>query len=111
METGGDFVTIGMAGIGTPGRRPERAEEKRIKSMKLLIRIIEQADKRYRAWCPALPGCVVYAQSRDQAIPMILEAVEGYLANLDMPVPAEMSKAIIVEPDPHEVGRLNAVAG
>ncbi|MFB3893921.1 MAG: type II toxin-antitoxin system HicB family antitoxin [Phycisphaerae bacterium] len=56
--------------------------------MKLVVRIAQQRSGRYRAWCPALPGCEVTADTREEAGRRIDLAVRSYLASLNVAMPA-----------------------
>lgn len=43
--------------------------------------IVEQAeDGTFGAWSPELPGCVATAQSYDECVALMTEAVAGHLA-------------------------------
>jgi len=65
--------------------------------VKILIETARQANGVYRAWCPALPGCAVYAETREQAQSRIRDAVVGYLASMDVPLPREPGTNLVVE--------------
>ena len=67
--------------------------------MTLSIRIRQEVNKTFRASCPALPGCVVYAQSKDEAQARVRLAISGYLASLDVALPRELGLFVA------EVGR------
>ncbi|KKM20824.1 hypothetical protein LCGC14_1641550 [marine sediment metagenome] len=54
--------------------------------MKLAIKLSQQENGTFRAWCPALPGCVVCEQTREDARSHIRRAIQGYLASLDVPL-------------------------
>lgn len=43
------------------------------------IRLIPEDDGRWTAEVPALPGCVTWGDTREQAIERIKEAIELYL--------------------------------
>ena len=58
--------------------------------MKIVILIRARADGRYVARCPALPGCVVMAETRGAAERKMREAVMGYLASMDAVVPSHV---------------------
>ena len=60
--------------------------------MKLTIRIARCGGGFYRAWCPALPGCEVYGQSRKEIKSRIDAAVKGYLARMDVAIPRELGR-------------------
>ena len=60
--------------------------------MQLAIKVTGSVDQGFRAWCPALPGCHVCAQSKDQAWERIQEAVQGYLSSLDVALPRELGR-------------------
>jgi len=62
--------------------------------MMLAIRITQQPNSTYRAWCPALPGCFVCGQTRKEAHSRIDLAVQGYLANLSGCLSQELSRAM-----------------
>ncbi len=63
--------------------------------MKLTVKLARVDGNRFRAWCPALPGCAVYAQSQREAKIKISQAIDGYLASLDTVLPAELAKKAI----------------
>jgi len=65
--------------------------------MKLLIQMAQQANGSYRACCPALPGCVVYGQSRAEAQSNIDQAVKGYLASLDVALPRRLDRESVID--------------
>lgn len=65
--------------------------------MKLLIRISRQTDRIYRVCCPALPGCIVYGQSKAEAMSRINDAVVGYLGSLDIALLREVNKRLVIE--------------
>lgn len=58
--------------------------------MKVAIRIDVKTTGVYRASCPALPGCVAFGRSHEEARQKIDQAVRGYLASLDVPVPMRL---------------------
>jgi len=60
--------------------------------MKLAIRITRGIDGSYRAFCPALPGCVVWGTSLKEAKEKIDSAVSGYVASLDSTLPRELAR-------------------
>ena len=65
--------------------------------MKLVIKMTGLGANSYRAWCPALPGCSVFGQSKEEAQDKIRHAVEGYLASLDVALPRELSRKFRTE--------------
>lgn len=65
--------------------------------MKLAIKITGQPGIAFKAWCPALPGCVVFASSRDEAQARMRTAMEGYLASLDVALPRELGRMLQTE--------------
>lgn len=62
--------------------------------MRMTVQITRGSDGFYRARCPALPGCSVVALTRDEAHAEIAEAVEGYLASLDVALPRELVRSL-----------------
>jgi len=60
--------------------------------MKIVIQIKRGVNGFYKAVCPALPGCAVIADSRDDAERKIAKAIEGYLASLDVALPRELDR-------------------
>ena len=54
----------------------------------------------YIVSCPALPGCVSQGETREEALAMIKDAIEGYIASLKKhgePVPSGVGEAVQVE--------------
>ena len=45
----------------------------------------------FRAWCPALPGCFVVGQSRQEIQQRMATAIDGYLASLAVALPRELA--------------------
>jgi|GEM_PF-1212412 len=62
--------------------------------MQLVVKIAPHEGFGYRAWCPALPGCYVFAQTHEEAKARIHEAVAGYLASLDVSLPRELDRKL-----------------
>jgi predicted RNase H-like HicB family nuclease len=58
--------------------------------MKLAAKISKLPSGDYQAWCPALPGCRVVGQSPEDVSAKIERDVKGYLASLDVALPAEV---------------------
>ena len=44
--------------------------------------IIEKGDQNYSAYVPDLPGCVAAAESIDEALKLIREAIEFHIEGL-----------------------------
>ena len=63
--------------------------------MKVQVKISHVQERGYRAWCPALPGCKVWGQSRDEALEKIRLAVRGYLASLEVALPRQLQRLSI----------------
>ncbi|HUU59105.1 MAG TPA: type II toxin-antitoxin system HicB family antitoxin [Phycisphaerae bacterium] len=64
--------------------------------MKVVVKIACDADQHYRAWCPALPGCVACAPSLKEVTDRIDQAIRGYLASLNGAPPAEVRTVFYV---------------
>ena len=62
--------------------------------MKIVILIRARTDGQYVAHCPSLPGCVASACTREFAEHKMREAVTGYLASLDVPLPP---RVVVIE--------------
>ncbi len=62
--------------------------------MKLTARIARRADGAFKAWCPALPGCMVLGRTREEAWSKIQLAVSGYLASLGAALPRELGNRL-----------------
>ncbi len=65
--------------------------------MKVAIRIRTRSDGQYVAHCPSLPGCVAKAETRESASRKMRDAVTGYLASMNVALPAKMYVAEIRE--------------
>jgi len=59
--------------------------------MKVVVKLASTGKGRVRAWCPALPGCTTYAETRDEALTRIEELARGYIASLDVPLPERVT--------------------
>lgn len=53
---------------------------KSIKSTKYKVVLEPQIDGGYTVYVPELPGCVSEGQTASEALTMIKDAIEGYLA-------------------------------
>jgi predicted RNase H-like HicB family nuclease len=62
--------------------------------MKLTVQVTRATEGFFRAWCPALPGCAVMAETRAEAEAQIARAIEGYLGSLDVALPRELGKRL-----------------
>ncbi len=60
--------------------------------MKLVIKITRESADRYRAACPSLPGCVVFAASPEEAQEKLAAATQSYLASLNVETPVRFSQ-------------------
>ncbi|MCD4823033.1 MAG: type II toxin-antitoxin system HicB family antitoxin [Phycisphaerae bacterium] len=63
--------------------------------MKLSIRVVENQDGGYSAFCPSLPGCMSCGESRDEAIKNLDEAIRGYIAAINGFVPDKVLHEIV----------------
>lgn len=67
--------------------------------MKYLV-IVEQGDTGYGAYVPDLPGCVAAAETREEVLELIHEAIAFHIEGLredGIPVPAPVSRSEYVE--------------
>lgn len=60
-------------------------------AMNISIKIARDADGRYRAWVPTLPGCVVYGLTHDEVRDRIEQAICGYVASLNVATPRQVN--------------------
>ena len=58
--------------------------------MNLSVHIARRGGREYRAWCPSLPGCMVYGATVQEAKDRIRQAVRGYLSSLEVALPREL---------------------
>jgi predicted RNase H-like HicB family nuclease len=62
--------------------------------------VIERGETSYGAYVPDLPGCVAAAETREEAVKLIQEAIEAHIQMLreeGMPVPEPRSTAEYAE--------------
>ncbi len=62
--------------------------------------VIERGPTSYGAYVPDLPGCVAAAQSRDEVLRLIRQAIEFHIEEMQadgLPVPEPSSSAEYVE--------------
>ncbi len=60
--------------------------------MQLAVRIARESAISFRAWCPALPGCVVWGRTWREARDKIEQAVMGYLTHIEEALPRELGR-------------------
>ena len=63
--------------------------------------IIEQGETSYGAYVPDLPGCVAVAETKDEVISLIKDAIEFHLEGIKqegqaVPVPSSVTEYIEV---------------
>lgn len=62
--------------------------------------IVEESQNGYGAYVPDLPGCVAAAESRDEIVSLIQEAIEFHIEGLKKsgdPIPKPKSRGELVE--------------
>ena len=62
--------------------------------------IVEQSDTGFGAYVPDLPGCVAAAETQDEVLNLIHEAIAFHVEGLradGLPVPAPVSRSEYVE--------------
>jgi len=62
--------------------------------------IVEEGETSFGAYVPDLPGCVAVAETRDEVLRLIEEAIEFHLDGLrqdDQPIPEPLSSIEYVE--------------
>ena len=71
-----------------------------VTTVKYLVYLEPAEEAGYIASCPALPGCVTQGETREEALAMIKDAIEGYIASLKKhgePIPTGVGEAVEVE--------------
>lgn len=67
--------------------------------MKYLV-VVEEGKRGFGAYVPDLPGCVAAAESRDEVVTLIREAIEFHIEGLRKagdPIPEPASQSELVE--------------
>ncbi len=62
--------------------------------------VLERGPTSYGAYVPDLPGCVAAAETREEALRLIREAIEFHIEEMEssgLPVPQPLSSAEYVE--------------
>ena len=62
--------------------------------------VLEQGPESFGAYVPDLPGCIVAAESREEALALIREAIEFHIEGLKQtgqPIPTPSSSSEVVE--------------
>ena len=62
--------------------------------------VVEKGPSSYGAYAPDLPGCVAAAESKDEVLALIKEAIEFHLEGLredGQPIPSPASTSEVVE--------------
>ena len=73
-----------------------------VKKLKMKIKVLVNKDKKSGYWAeiPSLPGCYTQAETLEELVPNIYEAVEGYLkVREEENFKKEQSIAFISNPD------------
>jgi predicted RNase H-like HicB family nuclease len=85
MAAGAEFDNEMRRCVGNTERPAEILAESNAggNGMRLEVKIAREVCGDYRAWCPALPGCAVRAESDVKARKDIAEAIAGYVASLN----------------------------
>ena len=64
---------------------------------KFLVYLEEADEGSYIVSCPQLPGCVTQGETVEEALAMIKDAIQGYLASLQKhgePIPPSLDETI-----------------
>ncbi len=67
--------------------------------MRYLV-VVEQGPKSFGAYVPDLPGCVAAAETREEALSLIREAIEFHIEGLrqdGQPIPTPSSSSEVVD--------------
>ena len=67
--------------------------------MKYLV-IVEMSENGFGAYVPDLPGCIAAAESREEVMSLIQEAIEFHIEGLrdsGEPIPAPRSQGALVD--------------
>ena len=68
---------------------------------KYLVYLERAEEGGYIVSCPALPGCVTQGEDKEEALEMIKDAIEGYIASLKQhgePVPSGIEEDVENKP-------------
>ena len=63
--------------------------------MRIFVSIVQEADDRWKAWVPELPGCAARGKSQQEVSERIERAIRSYLASWDVPVPTDLQQEVI----------------
>src|SRR4029079_15849475 len=55
----------------------------RLTKMRFSVLLLPEEDGRYTVTVPALPGCVTYGSTVDQALERVRDAIQQYVASLE----------------------------
>jgi predicted RNase H-like HicB family nuclease len=67
--------------------------------MRYLV-VVEQGPKSFGAYVPDLPGCVAAAETREEVLSLIREAIEFHIEGLrqdGQPIPSPSSSSEVVD--------------
>ena len=62
--------------------------------MKIVVSVVQESAEKWHAWVPELPGCAVRGKSQQEISRKIDQAIRGYLASWDVPVPEDLEKVV-----------------
>ena len=75
--------------------------------MKIVVSMVHESPDAWRAWVPELPGCAARGRSQRDVENKIDEAIRGYLASWDVPVPQDIEEELVEVPAGAEGGGLS----
>ncbi|HSY47891.1 MAG TPA: type II toxin-antitoxin system HicB family antitoxin [Thermoanaerobaculia bacterium] len=63
--------------------------------------VVEKSESGFGAYAPDLPGCVAAAETRDETLALIREAIELHIENLreageEVPAPTSTAERVVV---------------
>ncbi len=81
-------------------RHPEASGLATVESPRRYLVIVEAGPESYGAYVPDLPGCIAAAETREEVVQLIREAIPLYLEAArehGQPIPAPSTTAMLVE--------------
>ena len=71
--------------------------------------IVEKGENSFGAYVPDLPGCVAAAETKEEVVELIQEAIEFHIEGLredGLPVPEPASSSEIIEVRAHNTAKI-----
>jgi predicted RNase H-like HicB family nuclease len=79
----------------SPSTTPQNAAASASEEFEVLL-VSDDLEPGYAVFCPSLPGCISQGNDRDDALAMIVDAIEGFLMFSPRPAAPDGAKERLI---------------